>query len=90
MGARRTGYANLPPASTRDPARFAFAHGGKDGTPYRVDRETYDRTIETMNRALNSAGVDRSERVAALKRLARYSGKRATSASQIDFSPPPA
>jgi uncharacterized protein len=78
------------PASTRDPARFAFAHGGKDGTPYRVDRETYDRTIETMNRALSSAGVDRSERVAALKRLARYSGRRPTSASQIDFSPPPA
>jgi hypothetical protein len=57
------------PASTRDPARFAFAHGGKDGTPHPVDRETYDRTIETMDAAL--AGVDRSERVAALKRLAK-------------------
>jgi len=57
------------PASTRDPARFAFAHGGKDGTPFPVDRETYDRTIETMDRAL--AGVDRSDRVAALKRLSR-------------------
>jgi hypothetical protein len=55
--------------STRDPARFAFAHGGKDGTPYAVDRETYDRTIETMNRAL--AGVERSERVAAPKRLSK-------------------
>jgi hypothetical protein len=57
------------PASTRDPARFAFAHGGKDGTPFPVDRATYDRTIETMNRALT--GVARSERVAALKRLSR-------------------
>jgi hypothetical protein len=60
------------PASTRDPARFAFAHGGKDGTPHPVDRETYDRTIEAMDAAL--AGVDRSERVAALKRLASLSG----------------
>jgi hypothetical protein len=57
------------PASTRDPARFAFAHGGKDGTPFAVDRETYDLTIETMDRAL--AGVERSERVAALKRLSK-------------------
>jgi hypothetical protein len=59
------------PASTRDPARFAFAHGGKDGTPYAVDRETYDQTIETMNAALSTTSVDRSERVAALKRLSR-------------------
>jgi hypothetical protein len=59
------------PASTRDPARFAFAHGGKDGTPYAVDRETYDRTIETMNRALAGGAVERSEGVAALKRLSR-------------------
>jgi uncharacterized protein len=43
----------------------------KDGTPYRVDRETYDRTIETMNRALSGPDVARSERVAALKRLTR-------------------
>jgi len=51
----------------------AFAHGGKDGTPYKVDRETYDRTIETMNAALSGAAVARSERVAALKRLSRVS-----------------
>jgi len=57
------------PASLRDPARFAFAHGGKDGTPFPVDRETYDRTIEVMAKALNSASVDRSEKVAAFKRL---------------------
>jgi hypothetical protein len=31
------------PASTRDPARFAFARGGKDGFPYPVDIETYDK-----------------------------------------------
>ena len=57
------------PASLRDPARFAFAHGGKDGTPFPVDRATYDRTIEVMAKALNSASVDRSEKVAAFKRL---------------------
>jgi hypothetical protein len=59
-------------ASTRDPARYAFAHGGKDGTPFPVDRGTYDRTVEIFEKALNGAqGVDRSERVKAFRRLAR-------------------
>jgi hypothetical protein len=62
------------PASTRDPARFAFAHGGKDGTPFPVDRETYDRTIQVLGGAINRAGVDRSEKVAAFRRLARWGG----------------
>ena len=36
------------PASTRDPARFSFAHGGKDGFPYPVDTATYDKTVEVL------------------------------------------
>src|SRR3954451_12054648 len=60
------------PASTRDPARYAFAHGGKDGTPFPVDRRTYDRTVEVLGNALNAAKVDRSERVKAFARLARF------------------
>jgi hypothetical protein len=59
-------------ASTRDPARFAFAHGGKDGIPFPVDRPTYDRTIEILSRAVGRARIDRSERVKALKRLAVF------------------
>ncbi|MFN2567667.1 MAG: DUF763 domain-containing protein [Gemmatimonadaceae bacterium] len=58
------------PASLRDPARFAFAHGGKDRTPFPVDRATYDRTIEVLGLAINKAKVDRSEKVEAFKRLA--------------------
>ncbi|GIW67542.1 MAG: hypothetical protein KatS3mg096_410 [Candidatus Parcubacteria bacterium] len=38
--------------SFEDPARYTFAHGGKDGTPYPVDRQTYDETIKIFNRAL--------------------------------------
>jgi uncharacterized protein len=60
------------PASTRDPARFSFAHGGKDGTPFPVDTGTYDKTIETLRAAVNRAGIPRSERVAALKRLVKF------------------
>lgn len=60
-------------ASTRDPARFAFAHGGKDGIPFPVDRETYDKTIEVLGRAVDRSSIDYSERRRALKRLATFS-----------------
>jgi hypothetical protein len=59
-------------ASTRDPARFAFAHGGKDGIPFPVDRETYDKTIEVLGRAVDKSTIDHSERRRALKRLATF------------------
>lgn len=64
------------PASTRDPARFSFAHGGKDGFPYPVDTGTYDKTVEVLRAAVNRAGIDRSERVQALKRLVRFGEER--------------
>jgi hypothetical protein len=57
------------PATLRDPARFSFAHGGKDGTPFPVDKLTYDRTIEILNKAINRSAIDRSEKVKAFKRL---------------------
>ena len=62
------------PATLRDPARFSFAHGGKDGTPFPVDKLTYDRTIDILNKAINRAAIDRSDRVSAFKRLARFAG----------------
>jgi hypothetical protein len=63
-------YGRAP--SYEDPARYSFAHGGKDGTPYPVDRPTYDRTIEVLRGAISSARVGRTERINALKRLNRY------------------
>jgi uncharacterized protein len=60
------------PLSMRDPARFAFAHGGKDGTPFPVDRETYDTTIDIFEKALNRAAIDRTEKVRAFKRLSDF------------------
>ena len=58
--------------SIRDPARFSFAHGGKDGHPYPVDRDTYDRTIDILHRALERARVDRTDKVKAFRRLASF------------------
>ena len=59
------------PASRSDPAVFSYAHGGKDGFPYPVDREMYDRNIELLRTAADQAKIGRTERLDALRRLAR-------------------
>jgi hypothetical protein len=58
----------------RDPAKFGFAHGGKDGTPFPVDRDTYDRSIGTLHDAIEGARLDKKEKYEAIKRLARICG----------------
>jgi len=60
------------PASHRDPALFSFAHGGKDGYPYPVDRENYDRSIEVLRRALAKSKVGKTEQIKAFRRLAAF------------------
>ena len=59
-------------AATRDPAAYAFAHGGKDGTPYPVDRARYDQTIDTFRAALRRARLGRRDTLEALRRLGRW------------------
>lgn len=61
------------PASRSDPALFSYAHGGKDGFPYPVDRERYDQNTEILRRAVLQAKLGRSERLDALRRLALLS-----------------
>lgn len=63
-------------ASRKDPARYSFAHGGKDGHPYPVDRETYDLSIEFLSRALTQARLGRTEKIKAFRRLATLSQSR--------------
>ena len=60
------------PASMKDPARFSFAHGGKDGHPYPVDRDVYDHSVDWLRVALERAKLGRTDRLDALKRLAAW------------------
>ena len=55
--------------SYRDPVRYSFAHGGKDGIPYPVDRKTYDQSIALLSRAISRTKIDLSEKKKALNRL---------------------
>ncbi len=57
------------PASRRDPVKYTFAHGGKDGTPYPVDRETYDKSIEILRTAVRRAKIGEYDKLNAFKRL---------------------
>jgi len=57
--------------SYRDPARYSFAHGGKDGIPYPVDRKTYDQSIELLRKAINRTKLGIREKNEAVSRLDR-------------------
>jgi hypothetical protein len=59
--------------SWNDPVKFSFAHGGKDGVPYPVDRRTYDKSVKILMNAIEGAEIERETRLKALKRLAAYS-----------------
>lgn len=55
--------------SWKDPAKFSFAHGGKDGFPYPVDRKTYDKSVEILKTSVENAKIGSKEKLFALKRL---------------------
>jgi hypothetical protein len=60
------------PTRFRDPARFAFAHGGKDRHPFPVPTKVYDRTIEVLETSLAKAKLGDKERNEGLSRLHRF------------------
>jgi hypothetical protein len=70
------------PSRFKDPARFSFAHGGKDGHPFPVPTNVYDETIGTLQNAVYKAKLGRSEESAAIKRLTNIA-----QAAEKDFTP---
>ena len=55
--------------SWRDPVKYTFAVGGKDGVPFPVDRHSYDQTIEYLGHVIENARLGEGEKYAALNRL---------------------
>jgi hypothetical protein len=66
----------------KDPARFAFAHGGKDGHPFPVPTKVYDETISTLQRAVEKAKIGQSDKLQAIKKLTELAQK-----AEEDFTP---
>ena len=58
--------------SFSEPAVYSFAHGGKDGHPYPVDLETYQTSIDALNRYIQQARLGRSDKIKSLKALASF------------------
>jgi hypothetical protein len=59
------------PSRFSDPARFSFAHGGKDGHPFPVPLKTYDESLAILRRSLEAARLNHTEKVQGFKRLDR-------------------
>lgn len=55
--------------SYEDPARYSFSFGGKDGTPYPVDRQTYDKTLTVLERAVKKSNLGIREKETALRKV---------------------
>jgi len=63
------------PSRFSDPARFSFAHGGKDGHPFPVPTKVYDETINTLKTAVEKAKLDHTEKLHAIKALTHIAQK---------------
>ncbi|MGN6178743.1 MAG: DUF763 domain-containing protein [Mucilaginibacter sp.] len=70
------------PSRFKDPARFSFAHGGKDGHPFPVPTKVYDETISVLQNAVYKAKLGNNEKNEAIKRLTNIA-----QAAEKDFIP---
>jgi len=57
------------PTRFKDPARFSFAHGGKDGHPFPVPTKVYDETIGVLEKAVEKAKLGVNDKNTAIKKL---------------------
>jgi len=62
------------PYCIKDPARFSFAHGGKDGIPYPVNKEIYNKSIDILHNALKESKIGMQDKINAIKKLALFYG----------------
>jgi hypothetical protein len=66
-------YGNIP--SWKDPVKYSFAYGGKDGVPFPIDKKSMDFSINLLEKAVNSAKLGDRERYSSLRRLADWRRK---------------
>lgn len=59
------------PPSFQDPARFSFAHGGKDGYPFPVDRPTYEHSIDFLKTCVDKAKMGDRDKMDAFRKLSK-------------------
>ena len=57
------------PSRFSDPARFSFAHGGKDGHPFPVPLKTYDESLDFLRSSLDRAKLGDKDKLEGFRRL---------------------
>jgi hypothetical protein len=72
------------PSRFNDPARFSFAHGGKDGHPFPVPLKVYDETINVLKTSVEKARIGSSDKQQAIRQLSDLALK-----IEKDFIPKP-
>jgi hypothetical protein len=60
------------PPSWKDPVKYSFTVGGKDGVPYPVDRAAMDESIEILDRGIRDAKLGDNEKIKAIQRLRKF------------------
>jgi hypothetical protein len=81
--------AHGAPLSFRDPVTYSFAVGGKDGWPYPVDRNAYDRSVTFLEKGIREAKLGNKEKLDALRRLDSWSravGSSSVTPSEVEGS----
>lgn len=73
------------PTRFNDPARFSFAHGGKDGHPFPVPLKVYDETIRVLKSGVEKAKMGASDKQKAIKQLSEMAWKIEESFTPNDF-----
>ena len=63
-------YGSEP--SWKDPVKYSFTHGGKDGFPYPVNRKVYDHSIQTLKDAIEGAKLDNKDKYFAVRKLNEF------------------
>ncbi|PKP53974.1 MAG: DUF763 domain-containing protein, partial [Candidatus Altiarchaeales archaeon HGW-Altiarchaeales-3] len=63
-------YGSEP--SWKDPVKYSFTHGGKDGFPYPVNRKVYDHSIQTLKNAVEGAKLNKKDKYFAIKKLQEF------------------
>lgn len=63
------------PASRKDPAKFSYAVGGKDGVPFPINKKHYDHIITHLEDTVYQAEIGKDEKLKALKRLKNITSK---------------
>jgi hypothetical protein len=63
------------PSRFTDPARFSFAHGGKDGHPFPVPTKVYDETIQVLRSAVDRSKLGQTDKQEAIRKLSVLSEK---------------